>query len=454
MDSKKILFNHIPKTGGFSINQAFRYHFGFSALHHHLEDDPRKECRYILSSHHQLRYHRDNLPGYDDMFKFTFVRNPFDRFISALSYLWYTNPESDPYYETNIEKRQRLINEYGDIHNFIMNCKDYSQFEPLFVPMYKYICMSETDPSHDMDFIGRFENMQNDWERLCEMIGCPGLELNHYNRTSKKYEMSQEERDCVWKYYERDFKMFYPELYQPGTFMEFINDPKRCKTLVINLDDCKDRYEHFVREANKAGLYRFERFPALDGNDIDKSKCPYPPDRRPNQRAPTNYQDMSRGQVACALSHLKIMEQCIEDRIPRFVFEDDAIFCDGFAGLSNLYWSQSDFGKKNHLIMVGHNKYGDGLVQTPTWNMHAYLYDAEFCQAFIDHVKQRGLFCIDINLIEFQKRYDKYCVWLHTPSTNDRQDRHRGRDGGLVYQTNSFRTEIGRGGGYKKPLNS
>ena len=37
-----------------------------------------------------------------------------------------------------------------------------------------------------VDFVGRFENIQADWEHLCARIGIEGLKLPHSNQTERQ----------------------------------------------------------------------------------------------------------------------------------------------------------------------------------------------------------------------------------------------------------------------------
>ena len=229
--------------------------------------------------------------------------------------------------------------------------------------------------------------------------------------------------------------------------MDFPEFLKQSKKYVINLDIRPDRLEKFMLRSKEQGL-EVTRFPAIDGITIDKFNIPYPPDNRPNARAPTNYQDMSRGQTGCALSHLTLMENCKDINL---IFEDDAIFSDQFLPMCNKYFPEVEFGDKCHLVIFGHDQateYGSP-IQVPTWNCHAYAYDKVFAQEFIRHIHTYGLFCVDINLIEFMMKYDKYRVITGRPSTVDLERYHidpsQRRSGGLVYQDTGLGSDIGRG---------
>ena len=68
-DKKKCIFFHIPKTAGISLVKAL---FGD-----------------LDWGHRDVKYYRNvfNKKKFDSYFKFTFVRNPYDRLFSAYSFL-------------------------------------------------------------------------------------------------------------------------------------------------------------------------------------------------------------------------------------------------------------------------------------------------------------------------------------------------------------------------------
>ena len=243
----------------------------------------------------------------------------------------------------------------------------------------------------------------------------------------------------------------YGDMMSKGSFFNFVNDPERCRTFVINLDRSQDRYKHFIFGAQDAGFHNIERFSAIDklSPNFDRHNIPYKKDGRFNGRDPiakpkwTNYEDMSDGQVACALSHLALMEQCIRDNKVYVVFEDDAKFVSEFAEVAEEYWRRTPPGTQ--LIIMGHNleipcgtQY---VIRKQTWNMHAILYTPLFCKIFIDYInKVNGLFCIDINLIEFQASYPHYVAWLRQATPTEQASSHQNRCGGLVHQALEFGT--------------
>ena len=61
-----------------------------------------------------------------------------------------------------------------------------------------------------VDFVGRFENLEDDWKKVCEKIGTK-LDLPHIHKTSKSEYRSfydEETRREVEKMYKKDLDLF------------------------------------------------------------------------------------------------------------------------------------------------------------------------------------------------------------------------------------------------------
>jgi len=66
----------------------------------------------------------------------------------------------------------------------------------------------------NMDFIGRFENFDEDFAKVAEELGTPyekEVRLN-VNRSTKKVELTDDQRRRLQRIYSKDYEVFYPEL--------------------------------------------------------------------------------------------------------------------------------------------------------------------------------------------------------------------------------------------------
>ena len=161
----KFIFTHIPKTGGVSLCSHFR---SKSKGHHRTSD--------------QIQICADEGVDADEYFKFSFVRNPWDRFVSAYSYLSKGgNNASDR------RIRDEFIKPFDSFSEFVHGV----DMEPLmqqvhFRPQSYWL-------DREVDFVGRFENYEPDLQRVCEKIDYPFKGLPHKNKSKHK---------PYWEYYD------------------------------------------------------------------------------------------------------------------------------------------------------------------------------------------------------------------------------------------------------------
>ncbi len=182
----KCIFIHIPKCAGTSIERALGHldnHKGRGGQDHRsirLIEEP-LVLNEVLSSKENImevirrgRYRFRNVANsrnkytvtkeqYDSYFKFTFVRNPWAR-----AYSWYKNVMRDEYHKNS-------LNISADI-SFKDFLKKFSGTGMLKPQMYWIKNFSGNIP---LDFVGRFENLSEDFEYVCNKINANGIELTH-----------------------------------------------------------------------------------------------------------------------------------------------------------------------------------------------------------------------------------------------------------------------------------
>ena len=145
----KCIFVHISRTGGSSIERTiFEKDWWFI--------DP--ATKHLTASKTKEIY-KDY---WDSYFKFSFVRNPWDRMISCYSHKGYKK-----FFGTS------LI-------DFLNNTK-IPRHEPQFL---EYTDILDTD----LDFVGKFENLEEDFKYIKNKIGIKN-ELKHFGKTKRtKYQ--------------------------------------------------------------------------------------------------------------------------------------------------------------------------------------------------------------------------------------------------------------------------
>lgn len=170
---------------------------------------------------------------YRDYFKFAFVRNPWYRLVSCYSDklreggkgMWLPDDAGASVYpgmpfDEFVEAVHAIPDGKANIH---------------FRSQYQTLCNRRGRIM--ADFVGRFENIQEDFARVAERIGLPGLELSHRlhsgNRRDRSYTEFYDDRlrDLVHERFQTDVEMFgysfdgsspprgfdYPAAPPPGT---------------------------------------------------------------------------------------------------------------------------------------------------------------------------------------------------------------------------------------------
>ena len=199
-DKKKIIFIHLVKTGGSSIKDAFSMPWGKHMMVKELFDNSLAGNKKILEGDERHfcsikeieRFKEQVRLRWDSYYKFSFVRNPWDRVISEIFF--------------NI-KRGRC--ESREIKRMILDkCKGPA--ENVWKKNYIEWLLGPSG-GIDLDFIGRFENLQLDINTICDNIelrrrGLPHLNESAHGHYSSYYD--QETRDAVAKSYAEDIEHF------------------------------------------------------------------------------------------------------------------------------------------------------------------------------------------------------------------------------------------------------
>ena len=126
-----------------------------------------------------------------DYFKFTFVRNPFD--ITVSRFFWNIKGKGQKGYDTTKKDFKRWFENYTST-NLFHNAEYYSAnlaypflvdmncVSPDNTPLYQSGVLNR---AIDLDFIGRFENLESDFNFLCDKIGIDRLKLKDGNSKTK-----------------------------------------------------------------------------------------------------------------------------------------------------------------------------------------------------------------------------------------------------------------------------
>jgi hypothetical protein len=171
---RRFIFLHIPKTGGCSVELALdipvQYHIFLTDLLKH----PYWQEREL----------------FDDYFKFAFVRNPWSKLVSEY---FYVQREMNGSYGRSFSEfvqdmvmvlesnnapshKRRSVLDRTATDGFPELCQLPMCHEPRQLPW-----LVDEHGTMCMDFIGRFENFQEDFDEVCRRIGIKEQTLPHVN---------------------------------------------------------------------------------------------------------------------------------------------------------------------------------------------------------------------------------------------------------------------------------
>lgn len=172
---KRTLFMHVPRTAGNSIvRRAERCAPSYQCIrvNRHDESSTNFDPSIMFTSawHRSVKYLvRKNIftkEWVEDCYRFAFVRNPWDRLASTyrnvLHRLNRTSSVSTNMHLANFTVYVRMIAS-GKLSGNINRLVTRPRFDAA-TPQTEWL-------KWGMDFVGRFENLDADWEKLCGIIG-------------------------------------------------------------------------------------------------------------------------------------------------------------------------------------------------------------------------------------------------------------------------------------------
>jgi len=187
MHKHKCIFVHIPKSAGTSIVDVLG---GDTVSRSHLP-------AYIYKTADPERY--------EEYFKFTFVRNPWDRVVSTYEYWKQGLDQTDGYY------KNLLLDRYDTFEKFVMDFLDKDSICLHFMLKPQYLYLYDYRENLLVDFIGKFENIDKDSDEIFKRLGIKNT-LKKTNSSKRgnyqEYYTKQELIDKVAELYKRDIELF------------------------------------------------------------------------------------------------------------------------------------------------------------------------------------------------------------------------------------------------------
>lgn len=195
---RKFIFVHIPKTAGSSVSEALGL---------------------TWQNHKDLARYRKELEAkvFSDYFKFTIVRNPWERLLSDYNFQRRKSGHkcSRLYlYDENGRRRcfeKWMTNIFNDPHG----CEARQWGGSVSAAIHRWSPQTDwisIDGAPNVDYVARIENIDHDFQHICERIGTPAhrrlpkCKKKFHWHYSHYYDAST--RDLVAAYYAKDIAAF------------------------------------------------------------------------------------------------------------------------------------------------------------------------------------------------------------------------------------------------------
>ena len=202
---QRCVFVHIPKTAGQSIEQYFYDLNGISEKRKHTmlvskNADPSKGPSRLahMRAHEYVDYGHISAQQYKQYFSFAFVRNPWARLVSE--YL-----------------HKKLDNKYT-FKQFVFegfpSKNDFSDAYRHVIPQIDFILNNKGEQI--VNFVGRFENLTNDFRHVCQALKLESCKLPHKNSTSSRRRSIERKVRHLFRT-EKRIKKHYTEYYDQET---------------------------------------------------------------------------------------------------------------------------------------------------------------------------------------------------------------------------------------------
>ncbi len=189
-EERKCIFFHIPKTAGMSVSSAL---FGNIEWGH-------RTATFYINYFGQAQF--------DLFYKFTVVRNPYDRLYSAFTFL-----KNGGINQQDSTFSKQYLSSYPSFDDFVMNglndevIKNWVHFLP------QHYFVTDKSGSLVVDFVAKMEYLHTDFNTICKSLNI-SAELETKNQTKHKKEMvlTDEVKSVIKAHYIKDFTLFYPDL--------------------------------------------------------------------------------------------------------------------------------------------------------------------------------------------------------------------------------------------------
>ena len=205
------LFVHVPKVAGQSVESVFLERAGLTwkqrdamLLKHNSNPSLGPPRLAHLTAQEYVKYGYLSPEEFAQLFSFAFVRNPWDRLVSEYIYRKY------PY---SFKEFLVMFFPTHQHDNYIQGLDLYRHV----LPQTDFLCDDKGDVL--VDFVGKFENLVQDFSKVTKLITGQSLTLPHKNKTSQKrlqqlVKLVNKNKTHYSEFYDEESRMLVAKLYQ------------------------------------------------------------------------------------------------------------------------------------------------------------------------------------------------------------------------------------------------
>ncbi|NOQ92935.1 MAG: hypothetical protein GQ552_09510 [Flavobacteriaceae bacterium] len=200
-DSHKFIFVHTRKAAGSSIRNTLEP-FSIkkptdilSKVKSRVLQIEGNYHKYAFRQHSDIMTAKKIMPKelFDSYFKFAFVRNPWKRLVSEFEFI----------------KRKPNHGRHKKVMKMTFN--DYIKYQAQRFDAHQINMLADKNGELQMDFIGKFENLQENWNFICNKLNIQNKELTHRKKATKvdynEYYID-ENKELVAKLWKKDIDAF------------------------------------------------------------------------------------------------------------------------------------------------------------------------------------------------------------------------------------------------------
>ena len=200
-DSHQFIFVHIRKAAGSSIRDTLeplsllKPTDNWSKIKSRFLRTEKDYKKYAFRQHDNINVAKRLMPPelFESYFKFAFVRNPWDRLVSEYEFI----------------RRRPDHGRHAKVMK--MGFEKYIVYQSKRFDAHQINMLADKNGNLLMDFIGKFENLHDDWNRVTDKLGIENKELTHRKKAGiKDYNSyyTDESRALVSELWKRDIEAF------------------------------------------------------------------------------------------------------------------------------------------------------------------------------------------------------------------------------------------------------